>query len=259
MKLGLRRREKFVLASIILSVGLAIVQYVPVEWRLVAIGIFSLVVYFFSALVLSEDLNYYEWFTILPLPALYAGAVGWFYFLLPEHFLSRLLILGLFALGMYAIYLTANIFSVAKGRTVQLLYAAHASSLIFTLLISFMVSSTIFSIGLPLYVIVPALAIVHFILIFMVAWSVNLKKKDFGTELILSGLLTWLVVELSIALSFFPFKPWHFALFIMILLYIGLGIIHNYLQERLFEKTLKEYVLVAVFGFIVFLLVLPGK
>lgn len=259
MKLGLRRREKFVLASIFLSMGLAIVQYVPLEWRMVAIGIFSLVVYFFSALVLSEDLNFYEWFTILPLPALYAGAVGWFYFLLPEHFLSRLVILGLFALGMYAIYLTANIFSVAKGRTVQLLYAAHASSLIFTLLISFMVSSTIFSLGLPLYLIIPALALVHFILIFMVAWSVNLKKKDFKLELILSGLLTWLVVELSTALSFFPLKPWHFALFIMILVYIGLGVIHSYLQERLFEKTLKEYVLVAVFGLVVFLLVFPGK
>jgi len=259
MRVALRRREKFVLASIFLSLGLALVQHIPLEWRLLAIAIFSIVVYFVSALALSDDLNRYEWLTILPLPAIYAGAVGWFYFLLPQHFFSRLAILVLFGLGMYAIYLMSNIFSVAKGRTVQLLYAAHATSLIFTLLISFLVTSTIFALGLPIYIIAVFLGIVHFILIFMVAWSVNLKKTEFKEELILSGLLTWLIVQLVVALSFFPFKPWHFALFVMTFLYIGLGVIHNYLQERLFSKTLKEYALVAAFGLVVFLLVFPGK
>ncbi len=259
MKSSLRRREKFVLASIILSLGLMLVQRTPLDWRLLAIAIFSLTTYFTSALALSDDLNRYEWLTILPLPAIYAGAVGWFYFLLPRHFFSQVFILVMFGLGMYAIYLMSNIFSVAKGRTVQLLYAAHATSLVFTLLISFMLTSTVFSLGLPIYLIVPVLTAVHFILIFMVAWSVNLKKTEFKMELVLSSLLTWLVAQLSVALSFFPFEPWHFALFLMTFLYIGLGIIHSYLQERLFTKTLKEYALVAFFGLLVFLLVFPGK
>ena len=259
MLFRLRRREKFVLASIVLSLGLAVVQHTDLEWRLVALIVFSVFTYFVSALALSDDLNKHEWLTILPLPAMYAGAVGWFYFLLPEHFLSRLIILVMFGLGMYAIYLMSNIFSVAKGRTVQLLYAAHATSLVFSLLISLLVSSTIFALGIPFYLVGLLIGIVHAWLIFMVAWSVNLKKREFKTELILTALLTWLIVELSVALSFFPVKPWQFALFIMTFLYIGLGVIHNYLRERLFEKTLKEYALVAVFGLVVFLLVFPGK
>ncbi len=255
----LRRREKFVLAAIFLSLGLAVVQHIRLEWRLVALACFTVVTYFTSALVLADDLQRHEWLTILPLPTLYAAAVGWFYFLLPNHFLSVIFILFLFGGGMYGIYLMSNIFSVAKGRTVQLLYAAHASSLIFTLLISFLMSSTIFSLHLPFYLIALAIGVIHFVLIFMVAWSVNLKNYQFKTELLLSFLLTWLVIELATALSFIPFEPWQFSLFIMTFLYISLGVLHSYLRGRLFQKTLKEYVLVAAFGLLVFLVVFPGK
>jgi len=140
----MRRREKFIIVSVLLSLGLLATQYVPIDWRYAAIGIFALISYLMSAWALSDDLQIYEWLTILPLPVLYASSVALFYFLLPEVLLSRLAILAVFGVGMYALFLTANIFSVAKGRTIQLLYAARAIALFFTMIISLLLTNTIF-------------------------------------------------------------------------------------------------------------------
>src|SRR5690554_6157654 len=132
----MRRREKFVIASVVLSLGLWSLQLIQLEYRYYAVAVFSIITYLVSAWSLAEDLQRFEWATILPFPALYAASVALFYFLLPESVLSRLFSVGLFGVGMYALLLTSNIFSVAKGRTIQLVYAAHAIGLLFTLLTS---------------------------------------------------------------------------------------------------------------------------
>ena len=122
----MRRREKFVIAAIVLSVFLFFVQYTSLEWRYWVMAGFMVISYLISLWCLSDDLQRHERITIVPLPALYAGAVGLFYFLLPESLISKVLVLVMFGIGMYALFLTSNIFSVAKGRTIQLLHAAHA-------------------------------------------------------------------------------------------------------------------------------------
>ena len=81
----MRRREKFIIVSILLSLGLLATQYVPISWRYGAIALFALISYFMSAWALSEDLQAREWLTILPLPVFYAAAVALFYFLLPAQ------------------------------------------------------------------------------------------------------------------------------------------------------------------------------
>jgi len=147
----MRRREKFVIASALLSLGLLVVQYIPLDFRYIAVAVFALISYLASAWALSDDLQKYEWLTIVPFPSMYAAAVGFFYFLLPAGIVSKIFVLALFGLGMYALFLTSNIYSVAKGRTIQLLHAAHAVGLLFTLLTSLLFTNTIFSLRLPFY------------------------------------------------------------------------------------------------------------
>lgn len=255
----MRRREKFVLSAIVLSLGLLSVQYISLEWRFIGVLIFTMVSYFVSAWALSDDLQKFEWLTILPLPALYAGAVGAFYFLLPISILSRIFNLVLFGVGMYALYLTSNIYSVAKGRTIQLLHAAHAIGLLFTLLTSLLFLNTVFSQHLAFYLNALLVGILHFPLIFLFLWSVNLEQKIDRQIIHLSWMLTLFLVELAIIFSFFPFSVWNIALLIMTFLYIGLGILQSHLQNRLFQNTLNEYSWVAVFLCIVFLILLPWK
>jgi hypothetical protein len=255
----MRRREKFVLSAILLSLGLLSVQYISLDWRFVGVLIFSVLAYFVSAWALSDDLQKIEWITILPLPALYAGAVGAFYFLLPANLGSRIFNLVLFGVGMYALYLTSNIYSVAKGRTIQLLHAAHAIGLLFTLLTSLLFLNTIFSQHLPFYLNGLLVGLLHFPLIFLFLWSVNLEQRVDKQVTHVSWMFTLFLVELAIIFSFFPFSVWNVSLLIMTFLYIGLGILQSHFQNRLFQNTLNEYSWVAVFLGIVFVLLLPWK
>jgi len=255
----MRRREKFVIASALLSLGLLVVQYISLDFRYLAVAIFTVLSFLVSAWALSDDLQKHEWLTIVPFPSLYAASVGLFYFLLPANIVSRASILGLFGIGMYALFLTSNIYSVAKGRTIQLLHAAHAIGLLFTLLTSLLFTNTIFSLKLPFYANTIAIGLVHLPLILMSLWSIELdtriRKQIWG----LTIMLTLLVMELGFALSFYPLNVWNMALFIMAFLYVGLGVIHNYLRGRLFSRTLTEYSLVAGFICVIFVILFPWK
>ncbi len=255
----MRRREKFVIASALLSLGLFVVQYIPLEFRYLAVAVFGVLTYLVSAWALADDLQKLEWLTIVPFPSLYAIGVGLFYFLLPTSILSKVFVLVLFGIGMYALFLTSNIFSVAKERTIQLLHAAHAIGLLFTLLTSLLFTNTIFSLKLPFFLIGLGIGLVHFPLILMSLWSIGLEKVVRREIVGLAGLLTLLLIETGITLSFYPFSVWNNALFIMTFLYLGLGILHNFLRGRLFSKTMNEYSLVAGFVCVVFAILFPLK
>ena len=255
----MRRREKFVIASALLSLGLLAVQSTALELRYVAVGIFSLAAYAMATWALRDDLQFHERFTVVPLPVLYAASVALFYFLLPDSVLSKVFILVLFGVGMYALFLTANIYSVAKGRTIQLLHAAHAVGLLFTMLTSLLFANTIFSLRLPFYINPLLIGLVHCPLVFMSLWSVKLENEVTIRISSLAAVLTMILMEIALLLSFYPLTVWYNALFTMATMYIGLGILHNYLKGRLFSRTLTEYSILAVFVGALFLLVFPLK
>ena len=96
----MRRREKFVIGSIVLTLCLLAVQYTSLDIRYLAIAIFTFFTYVVSTWALFDDLQVHERLTIVPFPSLYAAAVSLFYFLLPDNFLSQLVILVLFGVGM---------------------------------------------------------------------------------------------------------------------------------------------------------------
>ncbi len=255
----MRRREKFVIVSILLSLGVFALQYVGFDFRYLAVAVFVVLSYFASAWALSEDLQRYEWLTIVPQPALYAGAVSLFYFLLPSGLLTQLAILILFGVGMYALYLTANIFSVAKGRTIQLLYAANAVGLFFTLITSLLLTNTIFSLGLPFYGVAALVVVAHFLLILMSLWSVRLESVVSKETWVLSGIVSLFLAEASIIFSLLPMPIWYSSLFIMALLYLALSVLQNLLKGRLFYNILQEYTWVAVLLSVLFLALFPWK
>jgi len=254
-----RRREKFIFASIILTLSLLGVQYISLDQRYIAIAIFTIFTYFISTWALSDDLQLHERLTVVPFPSLYAASVALFYFLLPGNFLSQLAILGLFGVGMYALFLTSNIYSVAKGRTIQLFHAAQAIGSIFGVLISLLFSNTIFSLKLPFYLNGLLVGLVHFPLIFLLLWSVRLESKVTKELVNFSLILNLVLIELAMVLSFFPMTVWYSSLFIMSFFYIGLGLMQSFIRGRLFIRTFVEYSLVAIFVGLMFILIFPYK
>ena len=255
----MRRREKFVIVSFILSVLLLTVQYVPLDFRYLAVAMFGVITYLLSAWALSEDLQTFEWWTILPFPSVYAIAVALFYFLLPDNLLSRIAMFAIFGVGMYAVFLACNIFSVAKGRTIQLLHAARAIGLLFTLITSTLLLNTIFSLRLPWYLNGGLVMISHLPLILSALWSIQLEQAVPRPIMRIALLFSLILGELAIVFSLIPMTIWNSSLFAMAFLYLGIGVIQNFLQGRLFRNITIEYALVGGLTLFIFFILFPLK
>lgn len=243
-----------VLAGLLLAI-----QYVPIDYRYVAIFGFFLITYLVSAWALFEDLKGIEWLTILSGPSLYASAIGLFYFLLPSHWFTRIVIMALFGIGMYALYLTENIFSVAAARTIQLLRAAHAVGFLLSILTVSLLYNTIFSLQWPFWANGLLVFIVSFPIVVNGLWSMKLESRLSSEILKMSFGLSVICGLAAVILSFLPVTVWVAALFLATIIYVTLGLLQHELSERLYKRTVTEYVVVGVLVLVATLLVTNWK
>lgn len=239
--------------------GLLFIQYVPIEYRFVAVFGFFLTSYLVSAWALYDGLKGAGWLTIVPLPALYAASVGLFYFLLPEGILARAVLLTLFGLGIYALYLTGNIYSVAAVRTIQLLRAAHAVGFLLTLLTLVLFFNTVFSLKLPFWANGLMVGLLTFPMVLSGLWSILLEDRLSSVILWMSLMVAVVVGEVGVGLSFLPVTVWVASLALVTVVYVALGILQHSLSERLFKRTLQEYVGVGVLVMIAVMAVTQWK
>lgn len=253
------KRQKFLLSAALLSLGLLAIQYILIAYRYVAIFGFFLITYLVSAWALFDDLKAVEWLTILSLPSLYAVAIALFYFLLPASWFSRIILISLFGGGMYALYLTENIYSVAAVRTIQLLRAAHAVGFLLSILTLTLLYNTIFSLQWPFWANGLLAIAASYPVLVQGLWSVRLEpivskdiwRMSFGLAVSCGGI--------AMALSFLPVTVWVAALFLATVVYVSLGLLQHDLSERLFSRTITEYVLVGLLVLVATLLVTPWK
>lgn len=235
------KRKKLAVTALLLTLGILGVQTVDIEARYQAIGLLAGVAYGLSVWAMFEDLKNIEWLTILILPVMYPISVALFYFLLPERILTRVAILGLFGIGMYALLLTENIFSVAAIRTIQLLRAAHAVGFLLTLLVAFFLWGTIFSFRLDPWWNALLVSITSLPLSLQALWSVNLEEKISKDVWMNSLGLSWGLGSLGLVISLWPVSITVASLFLVSSLYVSLGLIQHRMSGRLFKKTIEEY------------------
>lgn len=250
------KRKRFILVSLLLSLGLLALQFIREEYRYQAIILFGGLSYGLSAWALSDDLKGIEWVTVLTLPFLYPVAVGMFYFLLPVGTLSRIGILGIFGVGMYALLLTENIFSVAAIRTIQLVRAAHAVGFLLTLVTAFFLFDTIWSFRLPFFANGLLVGIAAFPLYLQGLWSYLFDEdRIVGRILQTSLILAYGLGQIAMALSFWPVSVAVGSLFLVTMVYVSLGIIQFHLAGRLFRRILYEYMGVGIIVLVITFLV----
>lgn len=249
------KRRKFVFASILLSLGLLAVQLVKLEFRYQAIAGLSFLSLLFSAWVLYKDLSGIEWLTVLTLPVCYTAGSGLFYFLLPERWLTRFVVASLYGFGVYALLLTENIYSVAAIRTIQLLRAAQTVGFLLTLITSFFLFDTIFSLKLQFWANFLLVFLAAFLLILQSCWSVKVEERITSKVFLYTLFISLILAETALFLSFWPVTVATGSIFLTTTLYVLLGIAQEHFKERLFEKTLKEYLWVGVAVFLVTFLI----
>ncbi len=247
------KRKKFVLISALLSVGLLAVQAVNDDYRYYAIAALSLLTAGLTAWSLKEDLHKISWVMALILPTLFTASTNLFYFLLPEKLLVRIVLLTLFGIGMYALLLTENIFTVAAIRTIQLLRAAQALGFVFSLLIAFLLFDTIFSFRLEPWLNALLIFTASVPIILQGVWSSNLEETLTKEIVSYTLVLSWVLGQSAFLISMWPVTIIIASLFLVTILYVGLGIMQQALVGRLFRQTVREYLQV---GVVVFLIVL---
>lgn len=245
-RLTLTKRQQFVVIILVLTAGLVLTQLASSDLRYPLVTVLALATYGMSAFAMRQDLRGIEWVTLLTLPTLFTGAVGLFYFLLPVRWLTRVPVAILFAVGMYALLLTENIYNVAANRTIALLRAAYSVGFLLTILTYFLLVQTVLAFRLPVLVIVPLIGAVSFVLLFQSLWAMELGEQGSSKVFRLSVALTLVLMELTWVFSFWPVKTTLQAIFFTTCFYGLAGMAQQYLVEKLYKKTVTEFFIVCV-------------
>lgn len=247
------KRQVFVISTILLTVILLLTQVVSQDFRYAFVIFLAICTYIISAYALREDLNGVEWLTLLVLPALYSAAVALFYFLLPVRWLTRIPVAIVYALGLYALLLTENIFNVAANRTIALLRAAHSVGFLITFITYLLLSQIIFAFRLGPTFNALGIGLLSFFLIFQSLWVMELTEKASRRVLVITAVLTLVLSEFSFMVSLWPAQPLMRSLFISSLFYSLTGMTQQYVVERMYKKTVIEFLIVTVVIFVIFL------
>lgn len=250
-RLGLTKRQEFVIITGVLTIFMMLTQLVSTELRYPMVAVLSVLTYSLCAFALREDLRGAEWVTLLTLPTLFTAAVGVFYFLLPERWLTRLPIAALYAVGMYALLLTENIYNVAAARTIALLRAGHSVGFLLSLATYFLLVQTLFA--FRLYPVMNAIIIapITFVLTLQVLWAMELDRKIGKSVLELSIITAVLLSEVTWVFSLWPVRTTLQALFVTTCFYGLAGMGQQYLADRLYKRTVWEFFgVVAIVGVI---------
>lgn len=245
------KRQKFVLSSSLLAGFFLAAQLSNVFFGyglILAVVLASLILSFWS---LKEALRFDASLLALILPVAFTlGAGFFFYLLLPPSLLVRVPVIFLYALGMYAILLGANIYAVASLRTIALLRTAHAVGLVLTLLTAFFLFDSLFSFRSYPWVNGLLAGVIAWPLFLQNLWSFTLEEKITPAiwQFSIAGALV--VSQLSLMISFWPVTVTVGSLFLTTILYISLGIMQAFLLGRLFNKTIREFLMVGLVVFV---------
>ncbi len=256
------KRQKFVLSSILLALGFFGIQFVDFDyryWSVAGLTLFSLLLAFWS---LKDGLGRNATLLTLILPVIFTGGSELFFlglgdspFFLSLHDIIKagirvVLVVG-YVIGIYALLLTSNIYNVATARTIQLLRAAHAVGFVLTLATVFFLFNTVLSLRLDYWINGLLMGIISFPLLLQGFWSIELENKPSQEVLYTSASLSLVAAEIATILSFWPITVSVGSLALTTIVYVGLGLGQAKLQQRLFDKTVREYLLVGLFVFVI--------
>jgi hypothetical protein len=101
-----------------------------------------------------------------------------------------------------------------------------------------------------IYILLPLVFIVSFLLYFQGYWSMLLETEFSKDIAILSGISSLLTMEIATVLYFWPVTVVVGSLFLTVTFYMLLGLGQAKLDGRLFSSTVREHLVVGVLVFI---------
>lgn len=244
------KRKRFIITSVVLSLGFLGIQFLDNQFRFLAIGGLSLLTLILFYWSLKEGLGLNMTLLALVLPFLFTVGVGLFWFLLPANVFTRIPILVFYGLGIYALCLTMNIYTVSAIRTIALLRAARGVGFVITLVTSFLVYDTILSLRTTLPITAVSVSLVSFPLFMQGFWAIPLEVEYSKDLAKMSAIASLIMGEVAISLYFWPVTVVVGSLFLTVAVYMLLGLGQARLEARLFSQTVREYLFVGILVFI---------
>lgn len=244
------KRRKFIVTSVVLALGFVGIQLLPETYRFLSIGSLGIITMILFLWCLWEGIGKDATVLTLVLPLFFTISVGLFWFLLPTNIFTRFPIVVLYGIGIYALCLTSNIYTVSAIRTIALLRAAKGVGFVLELVTFFLLFDTILSLLLPIYLSSIGVAFISFPLFLQGFWTVALEKK-ITLQVVKVSVITSLVMgEIASALFFWPVSVVVGSLVLTVTAYLLLGLGQAKLEQRLFLETIRDYLLVGISVFI---------
>lgn len=239
--IDLTKRQKIIITSVILTLGLLSTQLVDFNLRFRFIAGLSVLAYVLSLWSLWEGLSITKAIILLILPTFYVLAVSSFYFLLPVRWLTRLPVALVFGLTFYLCLLSQNVFNVASIRTIPLYRAASTASFLFTLLSAFFIFNVIFAFELLFLWNGVAIFLISFPLVLQVIWSIEMSEKVTTANIVQSLILALVLAELALSFSFWPMPTTIWSLSLSSAMYVVLGLATQVLRGKVSKRVVWEY------------------
>lgn len=246
MNFNLNKRQKIVITSFSLTIGLLSTQLVDFNLRFLFLGGLAVLAYVLSLWSLWQGINLTKAFVLLILPTFFTVAVASFYFLLPVRWLTRLPVAFIFGLTFYLLLLAQNVFNVASLRTIPLYRAASTASFLFTLLSAFFIYHVIFAFNLLFLLNGVVVLLISFPLILQVLWSIQMEDTVSVAVLVQSLILSLILGELALSFSFWPAPTTIWSLVLSSAMYILLGLTTQILRARMNRRVVWEYTFIGV-------------
>ncbi|MDO8609528.1 MAG: hypothetical protein Q7R95_03185 [bacterium] len=250
----IEKRFRLVIAVGILTGIMTISTFLYFNSAFIFIPLFIILSYFLTFFCLLDDIEHVGWFGFFFMPIAISVSFYLFYFLFPSRWLTRLPFIMLYSISVYAMYLTSNIFNVGVEKNLQLYRAAFSVNFFYQAFVAFLMSNFIFSLQLGWVVNAIGIGVFSFLLAFQLFWSIHLKTYIEKHVLHYALLVSIVITQLALIVSFIPLKSAIYALFLTASYYSLSGLIYHHLNQRLFKETMREYVVVWIFVLILTIL-----
>lgn len=244
---SIEKRLRFVIATLVLSGIMLTATFFLFDAFYIFLPILIIATFFFTFFAILDGIERVEWRMLFVIPILWSVASYLFYFLFPVRWITRLPFLFVYGVSMYAILLTSNIFNVGVGKSIQLYRAAFSVNYLYQTVLSFLLLNVLFSFKPHILIQALIVGVIFYLLSVQLYWSIKPKTYLENRLNHYAYATAVLMIQLTVLFSFLPIPATILSLFATACYYSLTGILHHYLDQKLFRQTIREYVFVAVF------------
>ena len=249
--LKLDKRIRFVISTLFLSMIMFVATFFYFDKAFIFLPLIIAACYLLTYFSILEGIEKIEWSMLFFMPIVVSIAFYISYFLFPARWLTRIPFLLIYAVMVYATLLCSNIFNVGVEKSLQLYRAAFSVNLLFQVIVSYLLINIIFSFKLFFIFNIILVFLIIYCLALQLIWTLKLELKLEKTVFVFSLLLAVIISQLSGVVAFVPFQSNISTLFLTATYYSISGLCLNYLDQKLFKETIREYLTVLIFVFVV--------